>query len=657
MKEEQNVFNRIHELLRKDEGIKGASQAVEQLSWMLLLKKIDDITQRYVFEGVAKNFPIIKEMLWSSWGDHFDNKDTNDKSNLLDFVKFQVIPYYANLDKNSHYGKLNEFLRHTAIVFKHISCRIVSYDTFNLVRHELNRINLSFDNVAQDYEELIYSMVGNAGKTGEYYTPRILASVILKVLSPSKFYRFYDPTLGTGGFLVEAYKKFEQSEEYHDLNHSPCFMGVEINPTAYLIGLLNIVLNDVYSFKLSFGNALEKGLKKDIMYDLIISNPPFGLADKKSIIFDDINKPSQIEALFLEHIMDKLETGGQAAIIVPEHILHNTSYSIIKLRQRLIEQFNLKTVLCLPAGAMAPYSSVKLCVLFFENTHPTEKYWIYNFNTTERFTKKNKITLHHFDDFLESVTSKVESNNFQLIQRDLLNSDYDLSFTSPLELVIPRVSSRQLLYDFNNKLTEAISQLNEIETLANDIEKLAFESECLSEKVIIKDVLKFSSGKSLRKKDMSPTGNIPVYGGNGIVGYHNKSNLGGNNILIGRVGAICGNVHYVEGKIWITNNALRVVLNNEIEVNLQYLARVLEALDLRKYARGTAQVFITYAKIEALSFKLPPLNIQIELVNKFNQLDKIIDNTFESNKLQAKNLDMLRDNMRSMLSYQCENVH
>lgn len=644
---QKNMFFYISEILRKDEGIKGASQAVEQISWMLLLKKTEDLVLNYEKKSAVTIIPY--DMLWSRMIEKFQLDFQYDEKLFMDFIRFKIIPFYAQIRRVESEGRIGELLKHISIVFKHVSCRMVSARTFYNVANKIQSIDLYDEKVSEQFEQLVSSMVDNAAQSGAFYTPRVLAIVMLRTLSPNKFSRFYDPTVGTCGFLLEAMN--EANKNLNEFNSYPLFTGVEINPTAYLLGLVNVILSGGFNYKIIFGNSLEREEVKSQKFDLILSNPPFGQSIQNSYEPTNLNKPRQLEALFLEHVLDRLDTGGKAAIIVPEILLHNTGKPVIKLRKRLLENYRLDTVVSLPTGAMAPFSSVKLCILFIENTSPKECFWLYDFGSNERFTKRHRLTLQHFNDFLSNLDNKEKSENFFPIRLLDINNDYEIPSSHLSVSQSQPKALENIALDLMEDLNAVKVKLQRVEALTRDIDKLSVSSISKCRTVRIEKVFKFNSGKPLSKKDMSNSGDFPVYGGNGVIGSHDDYNLTGKNLLVGKVGSMCGNVHYVEENIWMTNNAFRIEVFDETEVHLPYLAKAIEAMDLRQHARGTAQIFITYNRIKGVKFKLPPIDIQIKLATMFAELDVLISKLQRNNERQSDDLESLKNNLKKSMSF------
>ena len=172
--------------------------------------------------------------------------------------------------------------------------------------------------------------------------------------------------------------------------------------------------------------------------------------------------------------------------------------------------------------------------------------------------------------------------------------------------------------------------------LSKEDKKVNFE-----QTVTLGELFTTKSGKSLKKDKIKKEGKYPVYGGNGIMGYYGECNLENENIIVGRVGAKCGNIHFTKEPIWLTSNSFAVKINSTQKVHLPYLVHVLRSLNLNKLARGSAQPSISYTQIKDIKISLPSFEQQVELGKWFNEIEiknKKLHNSLES---QTETIDIL----------------
>ncbi|MFW1118375.1 HsdM family class I SAM-dependent methyltransferase, partial [Vibrio parahaemolyticus] len=203
------------------------------------------------------------------------------------------------------------------------------------------------------------------------------------------------------------------------------FVGNDLSPFAHLIGTLNLLLNDIDISGVSISDSLLD--RHDQKYEFVISGLPFGKASEFSKYeYDYHGYSGSLEAMFLKHTMDKLAKGGRAAIIIPDGILFGSATHLDELKRQLLTQFNLHTVLSLPKGTLAPYSGVKVSVLFFDNTVSEKDIWFYELRTDKPLSKLNSITDSDFEDFTSLYERREVSEHSCLISKESLLQDKTL---------------------------------------------------------------------------------------------------------------------------------------------------------------------------------------------------------------------------------------
>ena len=225
--------------------------------------------------------------------------------------------------------------------------------------------------------------------------------------------------------------------------------------------------------------------------------------------------------------------------IVPDGLLFNRSDNLLNLRNNLLTKFNLHSILSLPSGTLAPYAGVKVSVLFFDNTVPENDIWFYELKTNKPLNKTNQISDHDLVEFIELFSKRTETTNSCLVsKRDILNRE-DLNLSIELQKKVNEVSDLQIC----DEITFLKEKKEEFDLLLSKFIDLLNESkqEKFVKKLTIGELLKTKAGRPLKKIEINEEGRFPVYGGNGLLGYFNKYNREGENIIIGRVGAQCGN--------------------------------------------------------------------------------------------------------------------
>ncbi|WNJ97342.1 N-6 DNA methylase [Vibrio ruber] len=620
----------IIELIRRDSGVSNIKDSVEQFSLLFLIKLLS-FDECYEKNGNDSSFNHLVDVVMSY--------ERYEKSN--DFSLLKNIFGYGVYSRGNYYGIKHEDL---VKLLNAIPLRIHSQKILEHVLYKINEININ-DDFSFLYQKFLTSVINDSTVLGEFYSPEPLVSTIVKVIKPDLSQSLYDPAMGTGSFFIEFYKQLAVKTDRN------LFYGQDVSPFAFLIGCLNFILNKMSTSNISLDDTLKR--HDDKTYDIILSAIPFGksLDTEQYKYYSDGFYSQNIELMFLHHVMDKLATGGKAALIVPDGLLFNSNRTAISLRRKLLTEFNLYSILSLPVGALFPLSSVKTSVIFFENKNPENEIWFYKLTTNKPINKNNKIVESDFEDFIEHFSSRdVTKNSCLISNKDILRKDdYSLS------IALPEKNESENFINISDEVNSLNNIKKDIDEISSGLKKSLSVQPSVEffESVKIEDVFKTKTGKMLTKNKIQEEGIFPVYGGNGVIGYCDECNLDGENILIGRVGANCGNIHYVKGPIWLTNNSFSVHVYYSGEIFLPYLAHVLRTMDLNSYGRGSAQPSISYPKIKDLEISLPSYQQQVELSDWFDKLQSQKD---ELLKIVENHTNKINDLVDYSISSKC-NFH
>ncbi|MGF1732908.1 N-6 DNA methylase [Photobacterium kasasachensis] len=600
----------IIELLRKDTGINNAIDAVEQLSLLLLIK--------YLHKTVS--IELLNESHICSFQNLFCELDDFSKDGLvIDFytLREKLSRIAANIRFSENELSHSVFSRHNwkkiENILEQIPFRIRSKKILDLAIHRLEELDL-LEGVEVDFDYLLLNMVKDSGSSGAYYSPRPLIKAMVSVLNPEPLTTVYDPAMGTGGAFVEVKKHTKDKSCFNGLK----FIGNDLSPFAHLIGTLNLLLNDIDISGVSISDSLLD--KHDQKYEFVISGLPFGKSSELSKYeYYYHGYSGSLEAMFLKHTMDKLAKGGRAAIIIPDGILFGNAAHLDELKRQLLTHFNLHTVLSLPKGTLAPYSGVKVSVLFFDNTPPDKDIWFYELSTNKSLNKLNSITDFDFEDFTSLYERREVSKYSCLVSKESLLKDKSLN----LSFSLPKIEEG-LKFDKQKMLSSLKSEQSALMTsIENHFDHMSRNLEFkYIHQVKLIDVCKLRSGDKLNKSEVMDSGEFPVYGGNGVIGFNVEPNRPGDSIVIGKVGAHCGNIHFSTQPYWLTSNAMSLELLDTTRVYLPYLAHVLKSLDLNSLATGTAQKFLSINKLYEVEVSLPSLEKQRELSDCFTSIEE-----------------------------------
>jgi len=447
----EQSFKNIDNILHTDSGCGTELDYVEQTSWILFLKYLDDLEETKKTEaalaGKKYKYILSSEYRWNAWacpknGDgKLDHNKALDGDDLKDFIDHKLFPYLKKFkaeEPNTIEYKIGE-------IFSELKNKISSgykmREILNIVDGMHFRLYEEKHELSHLYEAKIKNM-GNAGRNGgEYYTPRPLIKTIVKVVAPKIGDTIYDGACGSAGFLVEAYKYLTEnqaklSSSQMETLQNKTFYGKEIKSLAYIIGIMNMILHGIEAPNIKHMNTLAENIndiqEKD-RYDIVLANPPFGAGIGREIQQNFPIKTGETAFLFLQHFIKILKAGGRAGIVIKNTFLSNTDNASVSLRKLLLENCNLHAVLDLPGGAFQG-AGVKTVVLFFEKGAPTKKVWFYQLNLDRNLGKTNSLNEKDLEEFVKLQKTKANSeNSWSLDVSKIDQKTFDLSVKNPIK--------------------------------------------------------------------------------------------------------------------------------------------------------------------------------------------------------------------------------
>ncbi len=446
----EQTFKNIDDTLWKDAGCSSELDYVEQTSWVLFLKYLDDLEKdkQTAAELSSKTYtPIIDEQFkWDMWAapknghGKLDHHKALSGDDLREFVDLQLFPYLKKFKTQAESADTIEYK--IGEIFSELKNKIQSgynlREVINLVDELRFRTHKEKHEMSHLYESKIKNM-GNAGRNGgEYYTPRPLIKSIVKVVAPEIGNTIYDGAVGSAGFLVEAFEYLKKSKKMTtgDMTtlQKNTFYAKEKKSLAYIIGIMNMILHGIEAPNIVHTNTLAETIsdiqEKD-RFDIILANPPFGGKERKEVQQNFPIKTGETAFLFLQHFIKKLKAGGRAGVVIKNTFLSNTDNASISLRKQLLESCNLHTVLDLPGGVFTG-AGVKTVVLFFEKGASTKKVWFYQLNLDRNLGKTNPLNENDLAEFVELQKSKADSANSWTLDVVKINTEtFDLSVKNP----------------------------------------------------------------------------------------------------------------------------------------------------------------------------------------------------------------------------------
>ncbi|HYE19739.1 MAG TPA: class I SAM-dependent DNA methyltransferase [Tepidisphaeraceae bacterium] len=416
-------------IMRKDKGLSGDLDRLPALTWVMFLKFLDDMEQLRETDAQLKGEkfkPAIESPYrWRDWaanptgitGDELIAFVNQDEAVRPDGKRgLGLFKYLRSLDASG--GKGGSGRRDViATVFKGTVNRMING---YLLRDVVNKISGIHFNSSEEihtlghlYESMLKEMRDAAGDSGEFYTPRAVVRFMVAVTDPKLGEVVLDPACGTGGFLVEAFAhllKQASTVQKRKILQEASLLGGEAKPLPYLLAQMNLLLHGLESPRISPGNSLEVKITEigdRDRVDVILTNPPFGGEEERGILnnFPADKQTSETALLFLQLIMRKLRRGdkpGRAAVVVPNGMLFGDGVCA-RIKQELLTEFNLHTIVRLPNGVFAPYTPIQTNLLFFDRTGPTEHVWYYEQPLPEGRKNYTKTQPMQFEELADCV--------------------------------------------------------------------------------------------------------------------------------------------------------------------------------------------------------------------------------------------------------------
>ncbi len=464
-----SLIGSCRKIMRKDKGLNGDLDRLPMLTWIMFLKFLDDMEQIREEEAklAGKKFRAAIETpyRWRDWAAKTDGGVTGPE--LLAFISQDeairpdgkrgagLFAYLRSLQSTN--GDRRDII---AKVFEGTVNRMVSGYLLRDVINKVNEIHFTSQDeihtLGQLYESMLREMRDAAGDSGEFYTPRALVKFIVTVVDPRLGETVLDPAAGTGGFLVEAFehlkKQCKKTEDFTRLQRATLH-GIEPKTLPYLLCQMNLLLHGLEYPDIDPGNALRFPLReigdKDRV-DVIVTNPPFGGEEERGILsnFPEDKQTTETALLFLQLIMRKLKRpvgnskGGRCGMVVPNGVLFGDGISA-RIKENLLQEFNLHTIVRLPNGVFAPYTPIPTNLLFFDRVGPTREIWYYEQPLPEgrkSYTKTQPMRFEEFEDCLKWWKKREENDRaWKVMAQDVLKIDSEGTLISVnLDLKNPR---------------------------------------------------------------------------------------------------------------------------------------------------------------------------------------------------------------------------
>lgn len=401
---------RIRDIMRNDSGINGDAQRIEQIAWMLFLKVYDAKEQDWEMDEDNYVSIIPEDCRWCNWAHDESGKGLTGDA-LLNFINNTLFPKMKNIEVTPETPIKKSIVRTTfEDANNYMKDGVLLRQVVNVI-DELDLADTEESHAFGAIYESILKELQSAGSSGEFYTPRAVTDFMAQTVDPKIGDSIADFACGTGGFLTSALSVLESKKEtaadVDVINNS--IYGIEKKQFPYMLCITNMLLHDLDVPKIYHDNSLIRDLldyTDDDKFDVILMNPPYGGSEKTEVKnhFPADLASSETADLFMAIILYRLKKNGRAAVILPDGFLFGTDNAKVNLKKKLLNEFNLHTVIRMPGSVFSPYTSITTNILFFDNTHPTEETWFYRLDMPEgykHFSKTKPMKVEHFAPVVE----------------------------------------------------------------------------------------------------------------------------------------------------------------------------------------------------------------------------------------------------------------
>lgn len=470
MKNIGNIIKTLQNIMRKDPGVSGDAQRIEQLGWMISLKILDDKDQELELLDDHYRSPIPTECQWRTWAADDEGRTGDALSTYIDKILFPRLKTLDASDGNKRALIIREIFEGTNNYMKNGT----------IIRQVLNQLNKIDFNASEDrhlfgdiYETILRDLQ-SAGNYGEFYTPRAITEFMTEMVNPRLGEKVLDPACGTGGFLTSAIENIRRQdvkgvEDLKTLEQT--IHGMEFKPLPFMLCVTNLILHDIEIPNVDYTDSLNReytSITGKDRVDVILANPPFGasVTDGVETNFPQSYRTTESADLFLVLMIRYLKDHGRAAIVLPDGSLTGDGVKS-RIRQHWLESCNLHTIVRLPNSVFQPYASVATNLLFFTKGQPTRDIWYWEHQLPQgmkAYSKTKLIQKSEFSSLKEWWNNRIESPQAWKVSIDqIAANNYSLDIKNPhvteVEHTYTSAELLDLLHDSLRKSDTLLDQL------------------------------------------------------------------------------------------------------------------------------------------------------------------------------------------------------
>lgn len=421
-----NFVKSIRNIMRNDAGINGDAQRIEQIAWMLFLKVYDEKENDWEFDDENYTSFIPENCRWRNWAKDNGDGEALTADKLLDFVNNTLFPTLKGLTVTPETPMRSAIVRTT---FEDANQYMKDGVLLRQVINVIDKLDLGDYEESHAFGEIYESILKemqSAGSAGEFYTPRALTDFMANIIDPKIGEKMADFACGTGGFITSWLKALEKKVKTVEdqEKYTKSIYGIEKKQFPYMLCVTNMLLHGIDSPHVMHDNSLTKDVLNytdEDKFDVILMNPPYGGNEKNDTKqhFPSDLRSSETADLFMVLIMYRLANGGRAAVILPDGFLFGTDNAKLAIKEKLLREFNLHTIIRLPGSIFAPYTSIATNIIFFnkekaegaEEGFCTKNTWFYRLDMPEGykyFSKTKPMRAEHCQPIIDWWNNRQE---------------------------------------------------------------------------------------------------------------------------------------------------------------------------------------------------------------------------------------------------------
>ncbi|MES2025043.1 MAG: N-6 DNA methylase [Pseudomonadota bacterium] len=622
------IVKSARNIMRQDTGTGSDELRILQLGWMLFLKIFSDKDKELGLMDDNYTSPIPAELHWDEWAGN-DEGMTGDE--LLLFVDRKLFPTLSGIDLST--------AKRRAVLVHEVFANNYNYMKSGIhLRQVINKLNEIDFNDSKDLHlfgqiyETFLSELQSAGTLGEFYTPRAITQLMTEMVNPTHGETVLDPSCGTGGFLTAVIEHLKASaknvKQREAIGNDVC--GWEYKPLPYILANTNLILHDIVTPNIQFGDSLQRPLSeythKDRV-DVIIANPPFGgvVSNNNENNFPQTFRTKESADLFLILMIHLLKEGGRAAIVLPDGSLTGDGVKQ-RIRQKLLEDCNVHTIIRLPNSVFKPYATVATNLIFFTKGSPTKEIWYYQHvcpPDIKAYSKTKPISNEDFVALRKWWNSRTEGDySWRVSIDEIKERKFDLDIKNPTRLRSNERSAKDYIDTINEDLKEISDEVKDI-----------FDSYFkLSKSRIFElgEICRVEKGQTGITKAIP--GDYPLVTTGEERKWHNEYQLDCEAVCIpivsstGHGHASIKRIHHQDGKFALGNILAAAIPNDPSVVSAKYLYFYLNNFKeevVVPLMKGMANVTLSIGSIKQIKVVLPSIEDQNKLVLLMDKCEKL----------------------------------